>query len=109
MFTIGHLISQNFVELDFETITDEEKKMERDGLLLQINVLHMSMVRHLIVMMGLLLCASIFLSHGLSGLSLLQFIFAAAFGAASLVALAAYKSIDSMIKQLYTYVDKLAL
>ena len=48
-------------KLDFEVLSDEEIITEREGILLQITVLHQDMLRSLVAAIGMLVCACILL------------------------------------------------
>ena len=95
-------------KLDFEVLSEEEIITEREGILLQITVLHQDMLRSLVASIGFLICAAIFLSAGFSSFFFVNFIFAAVFAIVSALFALRFKGSGDVMKTLYTFVDKLA-
>ena len=88
--------------------SDEEIASERQGLQLEIGMLHQEMVRCLIAVMGFMICACIFLSDALGNLNVYQFICAGVMAVAAVVLSLTCRKFGEAIKKLSAFADKLA-
>ena len=95
-------------KLDFEVLSDEEIITEREGILLQITVLHQSMLRSLVAAIGMLVCACIFLAAGFVHFFVVSYVLAAVFAICAVCFGMRFKSAAFVMNTLYTFVDKLS-
>ena len=100
---------KHFEKLDYDVLSDEEISDEKSNLELKTAILHRELVRLLIIIIGFLLCAAIFLSTALSSGNLICYILAAASALFSAFIALQYKGIERVISQLEAYVDKLTM
>ena len=98
---------RHFEKLDYDVLSEEEIQSEKQGLQLEISMLHQEMVRCLIAVMGLLICTCIFLSSALGTGSLFQYLCAAVMAIATAVLSLSYRKFGDIIKKLSVYADKL--
>ena len=68
---------KHFEKLDYDVLSEEEINDEKGNLELKTGLLHRELVRLLMIIMGLLICASIFLSTALSCGNILCYVLAA--------------------------------
>ncbi|SFQ32793.1 hypothetical protein SAMN04487928_13422 [Butyrivibrio proteoclasticus] len=94
-------------KLDFEVLSEDEIFSEREGIVMQVTVLHQELMRTLTAMIGFLTCASIFLAVGFVNFFFVSFICAVVFTVASVVCAIHYKDISDVMKKMYFYIDKL--
>lgn len=99
---------RHFEKLDYDVLSEEEIINEREGLIMEIGMLHQEMIRCLIAVMGLLVCACIFLSAALGTTSYVHYICAAVMGLAAAVLSTSYRKLGDIVKKLSVYADKLA-
>ena len=99
---------RHFEKLDYDVLSEEEIQGERAGLQLEIGMLHQEMVRCLIAVMGLLICACIFLSAALGTASVLHYICAAVMGLSAAVLSLSYRKLGEMIRKLSSFADRLS-
>lgn len=100
---------KHFEKLDYDVLSDEEIRDEKGNLELKTAILHRESVRLLIIIIGFIICTSVFLSAALSGGSILCYVFAAATALFAAYISIQYKGIEGVIKQLDGYVDKLTM
>ncbi len=100
---------KHFEKMDYDVLSEEEIQDEKTNLQLKTSVLHQEMVRILIVIMSLLICACVFLSLGLATGNIIGYICAAVMAIAILFFSMQYSSIAKIMKKLDSYVDKLTL
>ncbi len=99
---------RHFEKLDYDVLSEEEIQNERQGLTLEIGLLHQEMVRLMISAIGFLICACIFLSAALVNFNIFQFIGAAVTGIVAVIIALAYRSKKEVMGKLSAYADKLA-
>ncbi|WP_026516357.1 hypothetical protein [Butyrivibrio sp. MC2021] len=99
---------RHFEKLDYDVLSEEEIRAERQGIQLEISMLHQDMVRCLIAVMGLLICACIFLSAALGTASWVHYICAAVMALATAFLSLSYRKLGDIVKKLSGYADKLA-
>jgi hypothetical protein len=99
---------RHFEKLDYDVLSEEEIQTERQGLLVEISMLHQEMVRCLIAVMGFLICACIFLSAALGTASWVHYICAAVMALATAFLSLSYRKLGDIVKKLSGYADKLA-
>jgi len=116
MFALGGIMEKrlrdylrHLEKLDYDVISEEEIWEEREGLELRLTEIHQEMVRLLIPMSALLICACIFLGEALNSFSIVQFIAAGVTGLLLLYLALKYKTLFGVTRQLCAYVDKLTL
>ena len=100
---------KHFEKLDYDVLSDEEIIDEKGNLELKTALLHREMIRLLVMMMGLLISASIFLSSALTGGGLVCYILAAVLALFAAYMSLQYRGIGTVIRQLEVYVDKLTM
>ena len=100
---------KHFEKLDYDVLSVEEISDEKGNLELKTAILHRELVRLLIIIVGFLVCAAIFLSTALASGNLICYILAAATALFSAYVSIQYKGIDGIIRQLEVYVDKLTM
>ncbi len=95
-------------KLDWDVLSDEELRDEREGIELYINVMNQEMLKCVVIFSALLICSSILLSACFISKSQLCFLFAVAFGVvAALFGKEYFKNRDTM-NRLYSFADKIA-
>jgi hypothetical protein len=99
---------RHFEKLDYDVLSEEEIANERQGLQLEIGMLHQELVRSLISFMGFLICTCIFLSGAMSHGNIYQLFCAAVMAVAAIVISITCKRLGDAIKKLSVYADKLA-
>ena len=100
---------KHFEKLDYDVLSEEEIEAEKSNLQLKMTILHQELVRVLSVMIGMLICTSIFLSAGLALSNLICLILAVVTGLSVVCAAILYKTITGVVKKLDMFVDKLTL
>ena len=100
---------KHFEKLDYDVLSDEEISDEKSNLELKTALLHRELVRLLIIIVGFLICAAIFLSTALVSGNLICYILAAATALFAAYISLQYKGIDTVIRQLDGYIDKLTM
>ncbi len=100
---------KHFEKLDYDVLSDEEISDEKGNLELKTAILHREMIRILIIIIGFLVCAAIFLATALTSGSLICYILAALTALFSAYMSIQYRGIGGVIRQLEVYVDKLTM
>lgn len=100
---------KHFEKLDYDVLSDEEINDEKGNLELKTGFLHRELVRILLVIVGALVCTSIFLSAALTSGNIACYIMAAVTAFCAAYLYVRYKAINGIIKQLEGYVDKLTM
>ena len=100
---------KHFERLDFDVLSDEEVRDERENLELKTAILHRELIRLLVIIIGFVICASIFFSAGLTSGNLICYIVAAVLAVFAAYMSSSYKGINSVMKQLEVYADKLTI
>ncbi len=95
-------------KLDFEVLSDDEIITEREGILLQITVLHQDMLRSLVAAIGFLICAVIMLSCGMLSTFVAAYVCAGIFAVVAALFASRFKGSGDVMKTLYVFVDKLS-
>ena len=94
-------------KLDWDVLSDEEIRDEREGIQLHINVMHQEMMKHIIILSSLLISASVLLGASFISQSQLCLVFAILSGAsAGYLAKGYFKNRDTM-NRLYVFADKI--
>ena len=96
-------------KLDFDVISEEEIWEEREGLELKLTEIHQEMMRLLIPMMALIVCACIFLAAAFENFFVGSFIAAAVMALAAAYIGLKYRTLVNVVKQLCIYIDKLTV
>ncbi len=96
-------------KLDFDVISEEEIWEEREGLELKLTEIHQELLRILIPMMALLICASIFLAAGFANFFVGNFVAAAVMALGSAYLALQYSSLFKVVKKLRAFSDKLTV
>ena len=96
-------------KLDFDVISEEEIWEEREGLELKLTEIHQEMVRILIPMMALLICACIFLAAAFGNFFIGSFACAAVLALAVVYLAYKYRTLVKVVKHLCVYIDKLTV
>ena len=100
---------KHFEKLDYDVLSDEEIYDEKGNLELKTGLLHRELVRILLVIVGALVCTSIFLSAALTTGNIACYILAIVTALCAAYLYVRYKAINGIIKQLEGYVDKLTM
>ena len=100
---------KHFEKLDFDVLSDEEIQDEKSNLELKIMVLHQELVRLLIIMACLAVCASIFLATGLMIWSIICFVIGAILLLGLVYVCTQYCGIVGIIKKLERFVDRFTM
>ncbi|MCR5342617.1 MAG: hypothetical protein K6E70_04500 [Butyrivibrio sp.] len=100
---------KHFEKLDYDVLSEEEINDEKGNLELKTGLLHRELVRLLMIIMGLLICASIFLSTALSCGNILCYVLAAVSALFAAYISISYRGINGIIRQLEGYIDKLTM
>ncbi len=100
---------KHFEKLDYDVLSDEEISDEKGNLELKTAYLHREMMRLLVIVIGFLVCACIFLSTALVSKNLICYILAALTALFAAYESLLYRGIGGIMKQLETYVDKLTM
>ena len=100
---------KHFEKLDYDVLSEEEIIDEKGNLELKTAFLHREMMRLLVIIIGFLICACIFLSSALTGGSIICYILAAALALFAAYISLQYRGIGTVIRQLEVYVDKLTM
>ncbi|SFC43604.1 hypothetical protein [Butyrivibrio sp. YAB3001] len=98
---------KHFEKLDYDVLSEEEIQDEKTNLQLKMSVIHQELVRMLVMIMGFLVCFSIFLSAGIGFEKIICDIISAVMGIAAAFMATRYKEISEILKKLDFYVDKL--
>ena len=94
-------------KLDWDVLSDEEIRDEREGIQLHRNVMHQEMMKHIIILASLLISASVLLGASFISQSQLCLVFAILSGAsAGYLAKGYFKNRDTM-NRLYVFADKI--
>ena len=96
-------------KLDFDVISEEEIWEEREGLELKLTEIHQEMMRLLIPMMALIVCACIFLAAAFGNFFIGSFICAAVMALAAVCLGFKYRTLVKVVRQLCIYIDKLTV
>ena len=95
-------------KLDWDVLSEEELRDEREGIELYINVANQELLKCIVIFSALLVCASILLSACFISKSKLCFVFSLAFGVcAGLLGKEYYKNRNTICR-LYSFADKIA-
>ncbi|MBQ3795809.1 MAG: hypothetical protein II842_05925 [Butyrivibrio sp.] len=100
---------KHFEKLDYDILSDEEIRDERGNLELKTAILHRELIRLLVIIIGLIICASIFFSAALTSGNLICYVLAAIAAVFSAYTSSSYKGINSVLRQLEGYADKLTI
>ncbi len=100
---------KHFEKLDYDVLSDEEIQDEKSNLELKTAILHRELMRILVVIVGLFICASIFLTTGLGTGSVVCYCVAAVMGLCTVYFIVRYRSVAYILKKLDMFVDKLTL
>ena len=95
-------------KLDWDVLSEEELREEREGIKLHIDVINHEMLKCILIFSALLICASILLSACFISKSSLCFMFAVAFGVGSGLFVKEYFKNRDTINRLYSFADKIA-
>ena len=95
-------------KLDWDVLSEEELRDEREGIELYINVANQELLKCIVIFSALLVCASILLGACFISKSKLCFVFSLAFGiCAGLLGKEYYKNRNTICR-LYSFADKIA-
>lgn len=100
---------KHFEKLDYDVLSDEEIADERGNLELKTGLLHRELIRLLIIIMGFLICAGIFLSTAISTGNIVCYVLAAVTALFAGYMSIQYRGIGVIIRQLEVYIDKLTM
>ena len=100
---------KHFEKLDYDVLSDEEIMDEKTNLQVKTTMLHQELVRILIGIVGILICACVFLSAGFISGNIISYVLAGVCAALVCYMSMMYKVIAGVIKKLEMFVDKLAL
>ncbi len=95
-------------KLDFEVLSEDEIIIEREGILLQITVLHQDMLRSLVAAIGFMICAVIMLSCGFTTAFVAAYVCAVIFAAVAIFFAYRFKGAGKVMDTLYAFVDRLS-
>ena len=94
-------------KLDWDVLSEEEIRDEREGIQMHINVMHQEIMKHIVILASLLVSASVLLGASFISQSTLCFVFAILFGiGAGYLAKGYFKNRDTM-NRLYVFADKI--
>ncbi|MBE5827223.1 MAG: hypothetical protein E7307_11355 [Butyrivibrio sp.] len=96
-------------KLDFEVISEEEIWEERERLELRLTEIHQEMMRLLLPMMALVICACIFLAAGFVNFFIGSFVAAAVMAVCAAWIGLRYKTMSDAVKKICVYIDKLTI
>ena len=95
-------------KLDWDVLSEEELRDEREGIELYINVANQELLKCIVIFAALLICASVLLGASFISKSSLCFVFSLAFSVcAGLFGKEYFKNRDTM-NRLYSFADKIA-
>ncbi len=96
-------------KIDYDLMTEEEVWEEREMLQLRLQEIHQEMVRILIPMVGILICACIFLAAGFENMFVGDFACSGLMAIIFIWLLIKYKNFKDSVKQLCAYIDRLTV
>ncbi len=96
-------------KLDFEVISEEEIWEERERLELRLTEIHQEMMRLLLPMMALVICACIFLAVGFVNFFVGSFVAAGAMAVCAAWIGLRYRTMSDAAKKMCVYIDKLTI
>jgi len=94
-------------KLDWDVLSEEEIRDERDGIQLHINVMHQEMLKCIVLLAALLISASVLMSACFISESQLCFVLSAIFGVGVGFFTKEYFKNRNTINRLYSFADKL--
>lgn len=93
-------------KFELDVISEEEARSIREGIRLQLESLNLEMIRRIIVIVGLMVCACVFLAAGLVSSVVWNYLVAAVFGIGVVVLCQGYKTKSLAARTMNEYIDK---